>query len=53
MMPREKGGVVDSNYKVYGTQNIRVVDLSVLSLQTAVHPQGMGDLLPSCALLTC
>ncbi|GJE92683.1 GMC oxidoreductase [Phanerochaete sordida] len=39
MLPRDKGGVVDSKFKVYGTQNIRVVDLSVLPLHTAVHPQ--------------
>lgn len=41
MMPRDKGGVVDSRFKVYGTSNIRVVDLSVLPLHTTVHPQGM------------
>lgn len=39
MLPRDKGGVVDSNFKVYGTHNLRVVDLSVLPLHTAVHPQ--------------
>lgn len=39
MLPREKGGVVDWKFKVYGTANIRVVDLSVLPVHTAVHPQ--------------
>jgi len=37
MLPHEKGGVVDSNLKVYGTSNIRVVDLSVVPLQPASH----------------
>ena len=40
MLPRDKGGVVNNKLMVYGTKNIRVVDLSVLPLQTAVHPQG-------------
>ena len=40
MLPRELGGVVDSKLRVYGTKNIRVVDLSVLPLQLSVHPQG-------------
>lgn len=38
MMPREKGGVVDSELKVYGTSNLRVVDASVLPFQTSGHP---------------
>lgn len=37
MMPREKGGVVDSNLKVYGTSNVRVVDASVLPFQVCGH----------------
>ncbi|EJT96820.1 GMC oxidoreductase [Dacryopinax primogenitus] len=39
MLPREKGGVVDPQLKVYGTENVRVVDLSVVPLHVAAHPQ--------------
>ncbi|KAF7375393.1 GMC oxidoreductase [Mycena sanguinolenta] len=38
MLPREKGGVVSPQLKVYGTSNIRVVDLSILPLQISAHP---------------
>ncbi|SPO01614.1 related to alcohol oxidase [Cephalotrichum gorgonifer] len=37
MMPREIGGVVDTNLKVYGTANVRVVDASVLPFQVCGH----------------
>ncbi|ROW04124.1 hypothetical protein VSDG_00941 [Cytospora chrysosperma] len=37
MMPKEKGGVVDSDLKVYGTTNVRVVDASVLPMQVCGH----------------
>ena len=40
MLPRDKGGVVDTHLRVYGTQNLRVVDLSILPLLTSVHTQG-------------
>ncbi|KAK0219879.1 hypothetical protein IW262DRAFT_1460990 [Armillaria fumosa] len=39
MLPREKGGVVDPELKVYGTTNIRVADLSVVPLHFSAHPQ--------------
>ncbi|KAI9713259.1 MAG: hypothetical protein M1820_001246 [Bogoriella megaspora] len=37
MLPRELGGVVDNEFRVYGTKNVRVVDLSVIPLQVAGH----------------
>ncbi|KDQ20144.1 hypothetical protein BOTBODRAFT_27554 [Botryobasidium botryosum FD-172 SS1] len=41
MLPREKGGVVDPQLKVYGTSNVRVVDLSVLPLHVMAHTQAV------------
>lgn len=38
-MPRDQGGVVDSELRVYGTSNVRVADLSVLPIHLATHPQ--------------
>ncbi|RSM04170.1 hypothetical protein CEP52_006970 [Fusarium oligoseptatum] len=32
MLPKEKGGVVDTNLVVYGTKNLRVVDASIFPL---------------------
>jgi choline dehydrogenase-like flavoprotein len=40
MLPKDKNGVVDPKLKVYGTKNIRVVDLSIVPLQFAAHTQG-------------
>ncbi|KAL9617402.1 MAG: hypothetical protein Q9160_007806 [Pyrenula sp. 1 TL-2023] len=37
MLPKDMGGVVDNEFRVYGTQNVRVVDLSVIPLQVAGH----------------
>ena len=43
MLPRDMGGVVDANFKVYGAKNLRVVDASVFpllprgNLQTLVY----------------
>lgn len=37
MMPKELGGVVDSELLVYGTQNVRVVDASVIPFQVCGH----------------
>ncbi|KAJ6529535.1 GMC oxidoreductase [Mycena vulgaris] len=41
MLPREKGGVVSPELKVYGTSNIRVVDYSILPIQTSAHPMSV------------
>ena len=40
MLPKEKGGVVDPELRVYGTKNIRVADLSIVPLHVAAHTQG-------------
>lgn len=39
MLPADKGGVVDPTLKVYGANNLRVVDLSVVPLHFGAHPQ--------------
>ncbi|KAJ5264164.1 hypothetical protein N7505_008085 [Penicillium chrysogenum] len=39
MLPREIGGVVDSELKVYGTKNMRVVDASVFPLEPSGNIQ--------------
>jgi len=40
MLPEEYGGVVSPRLKVYGTSNLRVVDVSILPLQLATHLAG-------------
>ncbi|KIJ34490.1 GMC oxidoreductase [Sphaerobolus stellatus SS14] len=39
MLPKEDGGVVDPKFRVYGTSNIRVVDISIIPLQLSIHTQ--------------
>ncbi|CAD6911302.1 unnamed protein product [Tilletia controversa] len=37
LAPRAMGGVVDPNFLVYGTTNVRVVDASMLPMQISAH----------------
>lgn len=39
MLPRADGGVVDSELRIYGTRNVRVVDASVIPVLLSAHPQ--------------
>lgn len=41
MLPREMGGVVDKELRVYGTVNLRVVDTSIYPLLPASHLQSV------------
>ncbi|CAN8105122.1 unnamed protein product [Discula destructiva] len=42
MMPREQGGVVDGDLRVYGTANVRVVDASVVPASPGQHTMGLA-----------
>jgi choline dehydrogenase-like flavoprotein len=37
MLPRNRGGVVSPELKVYGTKNVRVIDASILPFQVCGH----------------
>lgn len=37
MLPREQGGVVDANLRVYGLANVRVADASVVPIALSTH----------------
>lgn len=39
MMPRELGGVVDAQLRVYGCKNLRVCDASIIPLAPRANPQ--------------
>ena len=41
MLPKEKGGVVDSKLKVYGVNNLRIVDASVFPLLPRANMQSL------------
>ncbi|KAL0572535.1 hypothetical protein V5O48_009429 [Marasmius crinis-equi] len=37
MLPRELGGVVDTSLKIYGTENVRVADASIIPFPISAH----------------
>ena len=37
MLPQSQGGVVDARLRVYGLQNVRVIDASIFPLQFSAH----------------
>ena len=39
MMDKDKGGVVDANYKVYGVPGLRVIDIATVPLLPTLPPQ--------------
>ncbi|KAJ7886669.1 GMC oxidoreductase [Mycena leptocephala] len=44
MLPREKRGVVDPELKVYGTNNLRIVDISIVPIHIAAHTHGQDQI---------
>lgn len=41
MLPLDKGGVVDPQLRVWGTENLRIVDASIFPLVPAAHLQAV------------
>lgn len=39
MLPRDRGGVVDSKLRVHGVKGLRIVDSSVIPIATRGNPQ--------------
>lgn len=39
MLPQDKNGVVSPELLVYGTNNLRVVDISIMPIHFAAHAQ--------------
>jgi len=42
MLPRSDNGVVDPWLSVYGTENVRVVDMSISPIHVASHTQSVA-----------
>ena len=41
MLPREHGGVVDADLRVYGTKNVRCIDASIMPIHVSAHIQAL------------
>nr|GAT54545.1 GMC oxidoreductase [Mycena chlorophos] len=52
MLPLEKQGVVSPELKVYGTQNLRVVDVGIIPIHIATHTHGRRQFVAPAAGLT-